>query len=76
MVWRVDGTPCVPCRGFSVSKRPFVSDVLQRRSTLQKDFVIFLEPGLLITLVLMLLLGTALTGVLLYSTTKYAIPPF
>jgi hypothetical protein len=42
----------------------------------QKDFAIFLDPGFLIPLVLILLLGAALTGVLLYSTTKYAIPPF
>jgi hypothetical protein len=42
----------------------------------QKDFAIFREPGFLTTLVLILLLGAALTGVLLSSTTKYAIPPF
>jgi hypothetical protein len=59
-----------------VSKRTLASDASERRSSLQKDFAIFREPGFLITLVLILLLGAALTGVLLYSTTKYAIPPF
>ena len=59
-----------------VPKTCLASDSSGRRSTVQKDFAIFLEPGFLITLVLILLLGAALTGVLLYSTTKYAIPPF
>ena len=59
-----------------VPKTSLVSDSSERRGTVQKDFAIFLEPGFLIPLVLILLLGAALTGVLLYSTTKYAIPPF
>jgi hypothetical protein len=59
-----------------VPKTSLVSDSSERRGTVQKDFAIFLEPGFLIPLMLILLLGAALTGVLLYSTTKYAIPPF
>jgi hypothetical protein len=59
-----------------VPKTSLVSDSSERRGTVQKDFAIFLEPGFLIPLMLILLLGAALTGVLPYSTTKYAIPPF
>jgi hypothetical protein len=71
----VDGARAYLSR-IVVPKKSLVSDSSERRSTVQKDFAIFLELGFLIPLVLILLPGAALTGVLLYSTTKYAIPPF
>ena len=46
----------------------------EERSILRRDFGIFLDPGFLI--VLILLMSAAGTGVLLYYTTKYGIPPF
>jgi hypothetical protein len=48
----------------------------EERSIVRRDFGIFLDPGFLIVLVLILLLSAAGTGVLLYYTTKYGIPPF
>jgi hypothetical protein len=48
----------------------------EERSILRRDFGIFLDPGFLVVLVLILLLSAAGAGVLLYYATKYGIPPF
>jgi hypothetical protein len=52
----VDGARAYLSR-IVVPKKSLVSDSSERRSTLRKDFAIFLEPGFLIPLVLILLLG-------------------
>jgi hypothetical protein len=43
---------------------------------LRKDFHIFLEPGFLAALAVVLLLGAAGAGAILYGTVKYGISPF
>ena len=43
-------------------------------TTLRQDFGIFADPGFLVTLVLLLLLFAAATAVLIYGTTKFAVP--
>ena len=48
----------------------------EQRNILRRDFGIFLEPGFLIVLVLILLLSAAGAGVLLYYATRYGVPPF
>ena len=73
---RIVDRVCAYLSRIVVSKGILASDASERRSSVQKDFAIFRELGFLTTLVLILLLGAARTGVLLYSTTKYAIPPF
>jgi hypothetical protein len=50
--------------------------VPEHRSTLRKDFAIFLELGFLLVLFLMSLLAAGLTAILLYATMTYGIPPF
>jgi hypothetical protein len=50
--------------------------VPEHRSTVRKDFAIFLDPGFLMVLFLMSLLAAGVTTVLLYATMKYGIPHF
>ena len=45
-----------------------------RRSTLQRDFRVFLDPGFLVTLLLVTALAAAGAAILVISAEKYGIP--
>jgi hypothetical protein len=45
-----------------------------RKSTLRQDFAIFGDAGFLVTLVLLLLLFAAATGILVWTSEEYGIP--
>jgi hypothetical protein len=45
-------------------------------NSLQKDFWIFLDPGVWVALALIGLLSGAGAGILLYANTRYSVSPF